>query len=177
MKWNLMKKPYRKFIRPQSRILDVGAGELYISRLMQDYLKSKVVGVDVIDYKTNYIENYLIKNNKLPFPDKSFDIITFNDTLHHIDIRGQKLILKEAMRVGKEKIIIFEDAKNLTSYLLDFLTNRLSMPKAFSHKNIKEWKNFMYKMGYEARYYKVRKHFYYPLKHYIFTINLNDVLN
>src|SRR3989338_3456850 len=171
IKWKLMADYYRRFVSPESKILDVGAGELYISKLMQDYLKSKVIGVDVMDYGTNFVEHYVIKDNKLPFPNKSFDVVTFNDVLHHIDIEGQKSILMEAKRAGK-KIIILEDAKNFMSCLLDFLTNRPSMPKALSHKDIQEWKDFMRKLGFKIAYHKVKKPFYYPLKHYIFTIDL-----
>ena len=168
LKWKLMVEHYKKFIEPNSKILDVGAGELYISKLMQDYFKGKVIGVDVIDYGTNLVEHRTIKDNELPFPDKSFDVVTFNNVLHHIDVKGQKKILKEAKRVSK-KIIIFEDAKNLTSYFLDFITNRPSMPKALSHKNIREWLGFMHNLGFKTSYHKVKRPFYYPLKHYIFV--------
>ena len=170
LKWNLMVKHYKKFINPKSRILDVGAGELYISKLMQDSFDGKVIGVDIMDYGTDFVEHYTINDNKLQFPDKSFDVVTFNDVLHHIDVEGQKQILKEAQRVGK-KIIIFEDAKNIMSYILDILTNRLSMPKALSHKNVKEWIDFAQSLGFQITYHKVDRPFYYPLKHYIFTID------
>ncbi len=168
LKWKLMVGHYEKFINLNSRILDVGAGELYISKLMQDHFKAKVIGVDVIDYGTNFVEKYIIKDNKFPFPDKSFDVITFNDVLHHIDVQGQKQILKEAKRVGK-KAIILEDAKNLISYALDFLTNRPSMIKSLSHKNVNEWLDFAHNLGFELTYHKVKRPFYYPIKHYIFV--------
>ena len=172
IKWKIMSTYYKQFIKPTSKILDVGAGELYISKLMQDFLRCKVVGVDIMDYGTNFVDHYIIKDNKLPFPNKSFDVVTFNDVLHHVDIEGQKKLLLEAKRVG-HKIIILEDAKNIVSYLLDVLTNRPSMPKAMSHKNVKEWINFTSRIGLKMAYHKVKRPFYYPLKHYIFTINLN----
>ena len=172
IKWKIMFKYYKQFIKPNSRILDVGAGELYVSRLMQDSLKCKVVGADIMDYGTDFVEHCIIKGNKLPFPNKSFDVVTFNDMLHHVGISGQKKLLLEAKRVGR-KIIIFEDAKNIVSYTLDVLTNRPSMPKALSHKNAKEWMNFASEMGLKMKYHRVKRPFYYPLKHYIFTINVN----
>jgi len=168
-KWSLMVGPYKKFIKPNSNILDVGSGEAYISSLMQNYFNSKVIGLDVIDYNTNLIECKIVKDNKISFPDKSFDVVTFNDVLHHIDVDGQKKILKEANRVGKN-ILIFEDAKNFISYLLDILTNRPSMPKAMSHKNVKEWMVFLRDLGFEVTYHRVKRPFYYPIKHYIFFV-------
>jgi len=169
IKWNIMQNHYKKLIRPKSKILDVGAGELYVSRLMQDSLRCKVIGVDITDYGTDFVEHYTIKNNKLPFKAKSFDVVTFNDILHHVDPKGQKQLLLEARRVAK-KIVILEDAKNMISYVLDVLTNRPSMPKALSHKNVKEWQAFGKKFGLKLEYHKVKHPFYYPLKHYIFTI-------
>ena len=169
IKWNVMHNHYRKLIRPRSKILDVGAGELYVSRLMQDSLRCKVIGVDIFDYGTDFVEHYIMKNNKLPFKSKSFDVVTFNDILHHVDPKGQKKLLLEATRVAK-KIVILEDAKNIVSYVLDVLTNRPSMPKALSHKNVQEWQEFGKKLGLKLEYHKVKHPFYYPLKHYIFTI-------
>ena len=93
VKWKIMHVHYKQFIKPNSNILDVGAGELYISKLMHDYLQSKVVGADIMDYGTDFVEHCIIKDNKLPFSDKSFDVVTFNDILHHVDIGGQKKLL------------------------------------------------------------------------------------
>ncbi len=169
IKWNIMQNHYKKFIKPSSKILDVGAGELYVSKLMQDSLKCKVIGVDIVDYGTDFVEHYTIRHNKLPFRNKSFDVVTFNDILHHVGSKGQKQLLLEAMRVAK-KIVILEDAKNIVSYVLDVLTNRPSMPKALSHKNAREWEEFGKKLGLKFEYHKVKTPFYYPLKHYIFTI-------
>ena len=107
-KWDLMIAHYKRIIKPDSKILDIGAGDLYISKLMQDEF-GKVIGVDIMDCGTNFVEKVIIKNNKLPFPDKCFDVVTFNDSMHHI--KEQKQILREAKRVGK-KIVLFEDAKN-----------------------------------------------------------------
>lgn len=173
IKWNVMHPYYKRFIKPNSKILDVGAGELYVSKLMQDALKCKVIGVDIMDYGTNFVEHYLIKNNELRIPKRvRFDVVTFNDVLHHIDVKGQKKLLLEAKRIAK-KIVILEDAKNMVSYVLDILTNRPSMPKSLSHKNVKEWQEFGRKIGMEFEYHKVKTPFYYPLKHYIFTISMN----
>ena len=170
IKWSIMSGYYRQFIKPDSKILDVGAGEGYVSKLMQDSLKCRVKGVDVKHYGQKFVDISIIHDNKLPFKNKSFDVVTFNDILHHVNPEGQKKLLLEAKRIAK-KIVILEDAKDIVSYVLDVLTNRPSMPKALSHKNVWEWTEFGKKIGLEFEYHKVRTPFYYPLKHYIFTIN------
>lgn len=166
LKWNLMLGPYKEIIKSNSKILDVGAGDLYISKLMENEF-GKVIGADIMDCGTDFVEKVIIKNNKLPFSDKSFDVVTFNDSLHHII--EQEQILKEALRVGK-KIVLFEDAKNFMSYFLDIFLNRFDMTRPFSHKNIKEWFKFFKKLDLEVKYIEVKRPFLYPLKHYIFVV-------
>ena len=165
-KWNLMLGHYKKIIKPNSRILDIGAGDLFISKLMQDKF-GKVIGADIMDCHTNLVEKVILKDNKLPFPDKSFDVVTFNDSMHHIT--EQEKILNEARRVSK-KIILFEDDKNITSYILDVILNRFDMARPFTHKSVREWFKFFNNLNFEVECIKVKRPFWYPLKHYIYVI-------
>ena len=170
LKWNLVKGKYKEFIKQGSNVIDIGAGDLYVSKLMERDLKCVVIGADIKDYGTDYVKHIIIdEDNKIDYPDNSFSVVTFNDVLHHIDEQGQKELIKEAIRIA-DKIIILEDAKNWVSYLLDFLTNRPSMPKALSHKNIAGWIKFFDDLELKSTCYKVKKPFWYPLKHYIFYV-------
>src|SRR3989338_10077205 len=100
IRWRLMRNYYKGLIKPHSKIIDIGAGNLHISKLMQDYFNAEVTGADVIDFGTDYVKKVLIKGNKLPFEDNSFDYATFNCVLHHIDYEQQSEMLKEAKRVA-----------------------------------------------------------------------------
>jgi|TARA_B100001964_G_C14023639_1_gene505010 SAM-dependent methyltransferase len=168
MKWGLMVEVYKRFIKKNSKILDVGAGDLYISKLMQERFDSKVVGVDVMGYSTDFIEYHIIKNSKLPFRNNSFDVVTFNTVLHHINFKEQKEILKEARRVGK-RIIIFEDNKDFISYFLDLALNRWSMDLPLTHRKVRDWIKLFESLNLKVKHIKVKKPFYYPIRHHIFV--------
>ena len=175
-KWNLMKPYYEEYIKPDSKVLDIGAGDLYISQLMQDQLKCKVVGVDTIEYGTNFVEHYVVKNSKLPFPDNSFDFVTFNDCLHHTPKELQIRLIDEANRVAKDKILVLEDGKRFLSFVFEFATNRPSMPKPLTHKTREGWRRFFQNdCNFKVCYIMpVFQPFWYPLKHYIFMLKKKD---
>lgn len=172
-KWSLFKPYYEEYIKPNSRILDIGAGDLHISKLMQDELKCKVIGIDIMDYGTDFVEHYLIEDYKLPFADNSFDYATFNDCLHHIPKEGQIKLIKEANRIAKDKILILEDAKRVLSFIFEFITNRPSMPKPLTHRTREGWgKFFLNNFNFKSvDLMPIFQPFWYPLKHYIFVLD------
>lgn len=93
-----------KTLTPQekkAKILDVGCGTALYSREFQDY-----TGIDpskgmLEKAKANVIQG---KAEKLPFKDKSFDIIISISAIHNFE--NPKQAIKEMERVAKNKIII-----------------------------------------------------------------------
>jgi len=63
--------------------------------------------VDIKDNRIYPIPFELIDGRKLPFPEKSFDVVLINYVLHHSE--DPILLLKEAKRVARDKIVIYED--------------------------------------------------------------------
>jgi len=61
------------------KLLDIGAGEHLIKKFLPKNIK--YISIDSIG-KQNY--NINLNSNKLPFKDKSFDIILCLETLEHI---------------------------------------------------------------------------------------------
>ena len=85
----------------QGRVLDVGAGDNVLIRLYQKgasdpaHGASDSVGVDVVNWGGGCV---LIESSaKLPFPDESFDTVSFIACINHIPER--KAALREARRV------------------------------------------------------------------------------
>lgn len=105
------------YINNNSKILDVGCGNLLIAREIVKLNKSvSITGIDVmalpeISDITEHPQISYIKASaeKIPFADKSFDISLCLVTLHHIN--NQSEVLKELSRVTKTKgfVIILED--------------------------------------------------------------------
>ena len=96
-------KPYLK----GHTILDLGAGDGLLGEIIQKNLNKKVTLIDVIDY--NYSTLPLITYNDgepIPLPSNSQDTTILYTVLHHANNPEQ--VLKEAVRVTKQRIIIVE---------------------------------------------------------------------
>lgn len=167
MKWRVIAPYYKKLIKAKSKVIDVGAGDLYISMLIADVSNSEVVGADIKDYGTNYVKKVIFKD-KLPFKDNYFDYATINEVLHHVEYVRQKDFLKEVKRIAK-KIILLEDNPNLFVYFLEKLhTGKMPTPFAFRKKE--EWIDFLKKIGFKVTHVPVKRPFLYPVKYCLFVL-------
>jgi len=95
------------FIERGSKILDLGCGSGIVAKNFQDFFQAEITGVDVRDNRIFPIPFKIINGEDLPFPENSFDVVLINYVLHHS--RNPVLLLKEAKRVSRDKIIIHED--------------------------------------------------------------------
>lgn len=107
-------------IKPGDRVLDVGCGKGF---LLYDFTQVvpgvEVRGIDISEYA---IENakeevkpflQVANANKLPFPDKSFDLVISLNTIHNLYCYDCHAALKEIERVGrKNKYICVEGYRN-----------------------------------------------------------------
>lgn len=92
-------------IPTHSRILDVGAGDGRIAKGFGEATASLAVeGIDVMLRPDTKIPVSLFDGSKIPFPDDSFDVVTFVDVLHHTD--DPDALLKEAARVASTAVVI-----------------------------------------------------------------------
>lgn len=131
----------KPFITSEMNILDIGSGDGVIVGALESEFQCKIIKADVSAYCDNVI---LIKENKLPFNNNHFDIVTIIDTLHHIPEENFHELLSECNRVAKE-VLIFEPKKIKFIELLDIILNRYfygykKMPVKFRDKS--EWKKF-----------------------------------
>jgi len=105
------------FIEKGSRILDLGCGPGIVGKNFKDFFQAKVIGVDIKDKRIANIPFKIIDGKSLPFKENEFDICLISYVLHHLE--NPERILKEAKRVSKGKIIIFEDLpENFLSKLI-----------------------------------------------------------
>ncbi len=84
-RWRTLLRYFDILIKPKSNIIDIGAGNLYISKKIKDRYNCKIIGIDTIDYGTDFINKLIIDGEKLPYANKSFDYALFIHTLHHIE--------------------------------------------------------------------------------------------
>ena len=92
----------KKLDRP--KVLEVGAGGLGIA----PYLNLPVTGLDT-QFNPPFhpkLEKRVGSGLKIPFPDKSFDVVISVDTLEHISPKDRPKVIQEMRRVAKKEIII-----------------------------------------------------------------------
>ena len=98
-------------------IIDIGCGSRSLF-----YEPEKTASRTGIDSSPEMIESakkiyptskhYVAFAEKLPFEDKSFDIALIQFVLHHVEPENWEKVLKEAKRVAKKHIIIFDHVKH-----------------------------------------------------------------
>jgi len=112
----------------ESKLLDFGCGP----GIMSEFFGENYIGIDIDKTRINYaIQKYPDKtfiltapnNYILPFPDNYFEIILFNDTLHHIDNDTISRLLPELNRILKKGgFIIIREPKKDTNIFTYFIT-------------------------------------------------------
>lgn len=107
-------------LKSGDRILDVGCGKGYMLYEFQRAVPGlKIAGIDISTYAIENakeeVKPFLQCGNatKLPFPDKSFDFVYSNTTLHNLYNYELHDAVKEIERVGKKnKYICVESYRN-----------------------------------------------------------------
>lgn len=170
---NLILSTYKNWFKSNGKALDVGSGTGIVAKMLKEKLALKITCADIKKYLIYNITFVKIKDDKLPFPKNSFDVVLFNDVLHHIEKSKQEQILKEALRVGKN-VFIFEIEPSLSGKIFDIVLNKLhyddlAVPLAF--RNDKGWKQLFKKLSAEYDYIKLKRPFWYPFTHIVFRVS------
>lgn len=104
-----------EYIREGDKVLDVGCGVGYGMTILS-IKAAEVYGVDVDEKAIEYIRSYLVGQNprlkgvkvyngkRLPFADKSFDVITTIEVIEHV--LDYDSYIDELMRVAKRVVFI-----------------------------------------------------------------------
>jgi len=162
-KINAIKRAKRSFEKVKDyivgdRILDLGAGDGFLSLEIKEQLGKEVVLIDIVDY--NYTDLPLILYNpdgEIPLADEGVDTTILYTVLHHAD--NPEYLLKEAVRVTKHRLVILEayaedDDIRVTNSFFDWFYNRvigdedINVPLNF--RNLDGWEKILKKYGFEV---------------------------
>lgn len=106
-------------LRSGSKILDIGCGKGFLMfELTQILPKLEIRGLDISSYAIEHahpeMKNLIDLGNaaKLPYPDKSFDLVFSINTLHNLHNRDLCCALREMVRVAKDKYLCVESYRN-----------------------------------------------------------------
>jgi len=162
------------FIKEGDKILDIGCGSAIVANEFQKFFQAGIVGVDIVDKRICKIPFQIINGKDLSFSENSFDVILISYVLHHA--KDPLYLLKEAKRVSRKRIIIFEDLAE------DFLSNlvcklhglsyeifhRQKNPSSF--KSEKEWEKVFRNLGLKIVFKKRIQNF--PVKKELFILGV-----
>ena len=105
------------YIKRREHVLDIGAGDCRLDLLLKERSRCNVVSLDVEDYNKTELPLTLFDGKRIPFADGSFDVVLLIFVLHHTQDPAE--ILKEAKRVSRRRVIVFEDVnKNFGDRLM-----------------------------------------------------------
>lgn len=143
-------------LKPGARILDVGAGKGYLlhefTRAVPD---ADVAGLDVSAYA---LENakpevkarlQLGNATRLPYPDKSFDLVVSINTLHNLRLPELELALREIERVGRGGRYLVMDGYRNEQEKVNLMYWQLTCECFFTPA---EWEWVFQKCGYTGDY-------------------------
>lgn len=149
------------FVVSGSAVLDIGAGNMLISKNLNKTRKTNVHGIDIIDMNLTNLPHKIFDGSNIPYENKCFDYALFIGVLHHLE--NQEQLLNEASRVTKSKIIIFEDIYKdplgkLWVKIRDILGNIPEEPNmnfALNFRSDAEWENLFEKLGLKIEHKKI----------------------
>lgn len=138
-------------------ILDIGCGKGFMLHDFKELMpKSTVAGIDVSEYA---IENSMpsvkpflkiASAEKLPYPDKSFDLVVAINSIHNLPPERLKTALREVQRVSRKDSYITVDAwrnelerENLFKWVLT----------AETMMHVDDWKKLFAEVGYTGDYW------------------------
>ncbi|MDD4333695.1 MAG: class I SAM-dependent methyltransferase [Candidatus Pacebacteria bacterium] len=167
---------FKDYISLNANVLDLGCGSGILAKKIEKKFKANIQGVDVVDMRVNDVSLKIYNGSDLSFiSDNEFDTVLISYVLHHTE--NPESILKQAKRITKKNIIIFEDMNEgllgkiycyFHGRLFDFFFLRKSIPAKFF--NEKEWKEIFNELGLKIVYSKSKKYFLNPVKRKMFVL-------
>ena len=150
---------YKSWIPKGSRVIDIGCGDAIIADEIRKCFKCDIVGADIIDSRKRDVP---IELEICKIPDKSFDIATLNEMLHHC--KNWQEVLGEAKRVA-HKVLILESKPSVYANAVCAVTNIIhyGKPNWRKFRNIEEW-------GFQGETRFIKTSWWYPFK--LFAVKL-----
>ena len=157
--WKIVVKDFKRYwkLNKKCSVLDIGCAKGFmLYDLKKEIPGIKVRGVDISKYAIKNakreIKKYLKVANamKLPFPNKSFDIVIAINTIHNLNKKDCAKSIKEINRVCRGKSFITVDAyRNFREKKRMYEWNLT----AKTIMSVRQWKKFFNQNSYKGDYY------------------------
>lgn len=167
------------FLKTGERVLDIGAGGGWSGELISKKKGVEMQLLDVEDFNRSELPLALYDGENIPFSDNSFDSSLLLFVLHHC--KDPLLVLKDAIRVTKGRIIIYEDtysspferalvcANDFIANSPFLLTNPFKMNMPYNYREVEDWEEAFRRLGLKLQFMRVTRHF--MTKHVLFVLD------
>lgn len=147
------------WLKPGSRVLDVGGGDGYQGEILKNEKNCDVTVLDISEEAVKICQergvNAVIGDieKKLPFNDNTFDVVILSDVLEHI-IESEEALL-EALRVSKNSVFVSFPNTGYIKYRIQLLFGRFPSQKFIHAKEhlrfwtIKDFKEMLNNLNIE----------------------------
>lgn len=141
-------------LKPQSTILDIGAGKGLLAEAMTQRLNARVTMVDVAKYNQSTLPLTVCDSRRLAFAENSFDYAILSFVLHHCP--QPETMLREALRVAREVVVIENDVRGilrgwLTQAIDSWPAIQYGTPPCYFTKSREAWLAWFAQFPVEAR--------------------------
>lgn len=167
------------FLKSSQKVIDIGCGKGEVTKLLRENGK-KVTAVDVNSFKYPRVisDVILYDGQKLPFSDNSFDTALLITVMHHT--QNPSIVFKEAVRVGKEIVVIETTFRNLWqkiyTLLVDSIVNLQLRFYKNSYKSDSDWRKLFKDNGFKvisSKFYEDKKLFT-PFLHVVYYLKRSN---
>ncbi|MDD5108735.1 MAG: class I SAM-dependent methyltransferase [Candidatus Omnitrophica bacterium] len=158
-RWKSVVKRFKDYyhLADNCAILDIGCGKGFMLADFKELMpQATIAGIDVSEYAIEnampQVKPYLeiASAEKLPYPDKSFDLVISINSIHNLPLQRLKIALKEIQRVCRGDSYITIDAwrnemerDNLFKWVLT----------AETMMHVDDWKKLFLETGYTGDYW------------------------
>lgn len=108
----------------EETILEIGCGTGYFGQFFRNYTgididPAYIEGAKARGLKTHQFE--VGDATKLPYTDKSFDKVMIINVIHHLSDNEVRVVLKEAKRLAKKQVYIFDMTTDKNTFITPLL--------------------------------------------------------
>ncbi|MDA1337400.1 MAG: class I SAM-dependent methyltransferase [bacterium] len=166
------------FLTKGERVLDIGAGGGWSGELMAEKKEVDMRLLDIEDFNRSKLPLTLYDGENIPFENNSFDTSLLLFVLHHCS--DPLLVLKEAIRISKNRIIIHEDTytssfgralasiNDFISNFPFFITNPMKMNMPYNYRTVTDWEGVFQELRLRVVSKRTTSHF--MTKHVLFVL-------
>jgi SAM-dependent methyltransferase len=157
--WQDTVKRFRDYYKlaEDASVLDVGCAKGFMLHDFKQLMpKLNVAGIDISEYAIKHaietMKPYLRVGNakKLPYKDKSFDLVICINTVHNLPLEECKQALREIQRVSRKHAFVTMDAWRTEEERQRLLKWNLT---ALTYMHVDDWKKLFAEVGYNGDYY------------------------